>query len=167
MTKASVLILSCIAFSVLPADFSSEYTGFDNCKWVSEGENGGDGSQECEGLAGYYVFEYYSAGGTIRKLQQREKTGFEIGLWPIEALSYNELGQKIEWRCYGGKPFAIIYRIKTYENMGDKNYNEFLIIRGLDGFASISGDINTKKTKDSNIRARAIADSLYRQKSLK
>jgi hypothetical protein len=66
------------------------------------------------------------------------------------------------WRMKGGKPFAVIQRITCYaldENGSGpgKRLAEYLVVKGLKGYESIDGAVNTK-TKKANEKAQAIAD---------
>lgn len=164
MYKISVLLSLVVAS--FGATFSSTYIDIVEDKWAWEEGNtefGGDGSKTFELFGGYYLFEYYSAGASLREVNSHKNTNYRLPLYTLEnGLSPTGYGQKLEVRYYGATPFAVIYRV-SYSLYDDTliPQGEFLIVRGLKGFENIKADIDVKKAKDANSRARAIADSLY------
>ena len=171
MIKAALIPL-CLIMTANAQQFRSEYTDFSNCEWVSEGENGGDGAQECKGINEYYIYEYYSTSATIRKIYSRTNQDFEICFMP-EAIQedvyrVDGYGNKIEWRFYGREPVAVIYRVFVKSDTEDvKTREEYLLIRGLYRYSQIEDEIDVRNTKKPNVRARQILDSLYTEYYLK
>jgi len=157
--------------------FTSSYTGFNNCRpaltpaEVKEAEaHGSDIPQRCKGVGNYYVYEDYSAVSRYKYIKSAGNR-FAVALTPKEECAYQTYGDKVEWRLAGGKPFAVIIRVRCYGNQPDRDGNydvsqnlkaEYIIIRGLKGFPT-GEDIDLKKTENANQLARDIADKLYKK----
>jgi hypothetical protein len=169
--KAALISLFLMA-AAYAQPFRSEYTDFSNCEWVSEGENGGDGAQECKGIDEYYIYEYYSTSATIRKIYSRTNQDFEICFMPEavqeDVYRVDGYGNKIEWRFYGKEPIAVIYRVFVKSDTEDVNTRkEYLLIRGLYRYSNIEDEVDVKSIKNPNARARKLVDSLYTEYYLK
>ena len=148
--------------------FSSFYTkNLKNCgsgwtkKEEREAENRGqDIPVECKGPGGYTLNIGYSCCAADFSVNRGEQS---VSLF-TESLGWKQ--ENAEWRLAGGKPFAIIIRYNTYkfdeekQLMGDAD-GEFLLVKGLTGYEQIDTKIDVRKTKNSNVEARKIADAGY------
>ncbi|WNG33875.1 hypothetical protein F0U61_09695 [Archangium violaceum] len=173
MRRPFALVLSslCLSLSspVGAQDVSSAYTDLTNCPRdtsmdADAEEHGSDAPNICPGPGGgYSVTEYFSAYDVHRLVSLKDDTQFEARLRPSkEDCPVSRYGNKLEWRMKGGKPFAVIQRITCFaldENGSGpgKRLAEYLVVKGLKGYESIDGAVNTK-TKKANEKARAIAD---------
>lgn len=149
-----------------PPELSSEYTDVEKCPRQAEEDEseGGDIPLQCEGPGGDYVLtEFYSAYDIQRQISSKSDSRFTVELRPKAQCPVLRFGSKLEWRMKDGKPFAVIQRVTCFalnkeESGPGKKLGEYLVVRGLKGFESISGEVSTK-TKDANTKARAIADA--------
>lgn len=77
----------------------------------------------------------------------------------------------VEWRMANGKPFAVIFRVNTYNadkamEDGDSPYlekyktGEKLIVRGLTGYSQIDFEVDAKE-KNANVKAQKLADENF------
>jgi hypothetical protein len=147
----TVWVVLFMLSAVYARQFRSEYTDFGNCKWASEGGEGEDGTNECEGMDDYHVFAYYSGNATIRKILLRDNPGSEILLLPEteheDVYRIAGFGAKIEWRLYGSEPIAIIYRVTIHNGSESAtNKQELLLVRGLYRYSEIEADVDAKNT---------------------
>ncbi len=171
-TKASTLAYEPTA----PAPrFSSRYTSLTGrgCgsgmtkKEEREAEkHGSDTPTRCKGPGGYDINIYYSAcTSEIQAVKGENST-------PLASQAVNWKQKTVEWRLAqatpGARPvpFAVILRV--YEYAGDdlcatngRVTGEFLVVKGLDGFAHIDKKIDVKKTPNANLQARQLADKKY------
>jgi len=157
-----IIALSTTGFAKEPI-FSSIYTDESVCKTSDPCEErdeacGGDGYTECQGPKDYYLYEWYSAVSTMRSVQIRNVDRWQVLLAPSRSQQIQTYGQKTEWRLADGIPFAVIQRTRECDPDAPKRCEEFLVVRGLRGFESISADVNAKKP-DANTAARSAADN--------
>jgi hypothetical protein len=174
MRHPSVFVVSALALvlasPVRAQAITFEYTDLTNCPRDSSmdadaEEHGSDAPNTCPGPGGTYeVTEYFSAYDIHRSVSSKdERSSFTARLRPSkEECPVARYSNKLEWRLKGGKPFAVIQRVTCHaldENGSGpgKQLAEYLVVKGLKGFESIDGAVNTK-TKAANEKARAIAD---------
>jgi len=172
MRHSFAFVLSCLclvlASLVRAQGFTFAYTDLTNCpRDTSMDEEamarGSDSPNICPGPGGEYtVTETFSAYDTRRGISLKDDTSFDVSLRPSEEdCPVARFGNKLEWLMTGGQPFAVIQRITCYahdENGGGagRRLGEYLVVKGLKGYESIDGTVNTK-TKKANEKARAIA----------
>jgi hypothetical protein len=163
--------LACGSLSAEVA-FTSVYTAMDSCKDACKDCGDGDVPQKCRGVGGYGVYESYSAAQTFRAVEAGE--GFSVDLAPAIMCNYTAFGERIEWRCANGKPFAVIHRVSCYYGEPDDlNHidtkadfkGEFLLVRGLVGMEKLCIDVDVRKDKKANDTARKAADDFYRKQA--
>lgn len=158
-----IAILTCCALAQAGNPvFTSTYTDSKSCKMFDtcdkDPEHCGDGYQECPGPGKFYVLETYSAVSTWRSVKLRGTDGWDVQLVPSKTGAMQNYGSKTEWRHANGVPFAVIQRTKECDSEDGKRCDEYLVVRGLRGYESISADIDTRKTPDANTAARKAAD---------
>lgn len=77
----------------------------------------------------------------------------------------------VEWRMANGKPFAVIFRVNSYNSEkasedGDSPYldkykiGEKLMIVGLTGYSQIEFEVDAKE-KNANVKAQKLADENF------
>lgn len=158
--------------------FTSKYTEYggqsNDCQWYDLGDDpevaGTDPPFQCKGYGGYYIYTYFSAFSAHITVNHTER---ECNLYITEQkLDFIDKNRKIEWRFANGEPFCIIIRVKKYDDDEDKRIAQYqngkdsgeeLIVRGLQGFERISYNVDTKITKNANVKAREYADEGYRK----
>lgn len=150
-----------------PVAITSKTTGLYPSKTCKEKIKGGDGQDPvltCPALPGHEVEISFSARDTHVTL-----TG------GADQHSFNGwVGDKIEWRLAGGKPFAIIVAVGEWEESDTepgaaKVINERLLIRGV-GAMSIKLEVKDKNANKSAAawkKARELADAEYRSATAK
>lgn len=163
-TPIAILAYCAIAHAGTPA-FTSTYTDSKSCKMFDtcdeDPDHCGDGYQECPGPGKYFLLETYSAVSTWRSVKLRGVDGWDVQLVPSKTGAMQNYGAKTEWRLAGGVPFAVIQRTKECDSEDGKRCDEYLVVRGLRGYESISADIDARKTPDANTAARNAADKGY------
>jgi hypothetical protein len=117
---------------------------------VAEGESV---RLRCPGLAGIPLFVNEGDG------RSEIDAGRDDGQW--ESLpGFNSLGDRIEWRLSGGRPFAIIYRLRLAAAEGAQA-GSALIVEAIGHGAGSPGcrlGVVDGALPDANARARALAD---------
>lgn len=174
MKTKILVLLTFILLSLTPAAFgqsktarktvfTSAYTSLGHgCKEI-DGENGTDGYSICRGPGRYQVRVYYSAATTQINAEIRGTDDY----FPLATLSinYDQSKARVEWRLANGKPFAMIFRVPTYDTPPEGEYfgkviGASLTVKGLKGFGNIDASINTKRPR-ANAEAREVADTGY------
>jgi len=131
----------------------SAYTALDlrRCRTLELIEEGESVRRRCPGLGAVPLF--VNAGDGRFDVD----AGIDDGIW--ESLGgFNEIGPRIEWRLAGGRPFAIIYRLRLTgpeQPPGSTLIVETVGRAGAPGcrVAAIDGAL-----PNANARAREIAD---------
>jgi hypothetical protein len=146
------------ALSAAPAaaqSLSSRYTMLDRqrCRTLETIPEGESVRRRCPGLAGVPLFVNEGDG------RSEIDAGFDDGEW--ESLpAFNTIGDRIEWRLSGGRPFAIIYRLRTAATESAPA-GSALIVERIGHGASAPGcriGLIDGALPDANVRARALAD---------
>lgn len=157
MIRDALAALGCLAaLSAAPAaaqSIGSAYTiaDLERCRILELIEEGGSVTRRCPGLGRVQLFVNEGDG------RFDVDAGIDNGQW--ESLpGLNEIGGRIEWRLRAGRPFAIIYRLRstaTDQPPGSSLIVETIGRPGAPGcqIATIDGAL-----PDANARARAIAD---------
>ena len=152
-----VLLGGLAALAAAPAagqSLRSAYTMLDlrRCRTLEIIPEGESVRRRCPGLAGIPLFVNEGDG------RSEIDAGIDDGRW--ESLPrFNTIGDRIEWRLAGGRPFAIIYRLRlaATENApaGSALIVEAIGRRGAPGcrIGVVEGALS-----DANARARALAD---------
>jgi hypothetical protein len=145
-------LLALAAFAPAQAT-DSVYTelNLDRCRTLEVIEEGESVRRRCPGLGAVPLF--VNAGDGRFDVD----AGVDNGVWESLA-AFNEIGPRIEWRRAGGRPFAIIYRLRLTgpeHPPGSTLIVETIGRRGAPGcqVAAVDGAL-----PDANVRARAIAD---------
>jgi hypothetical protein len=151
--------------------FSSVYTNFDkDCRDAvpeSKVHPGTDVPGTCKGYGGYRVALDYSAMATSMVIVRGKNRDESISLGMM-SLTAPEKGSKLEWRLANGNPFAVIFRMPKYGEMGENSnpfankIGETLIVKGLKGYEGIDLEVDVKTTPNPNEKARQLADSHYK-----
>lgn len=157
MTGRAILLCGLAALAPAPAaaqTFASVYTELvlDRCRTLEVIPEGESVRRRCPGLGAIPLF--VNAGDGRFDVD----AGVDNEQW--ESLgAFNEVGPRIEWRRRaGGRPFAIIYRLRLTspeQPPGSALIVETIGRRGAPGcqVATVDGAL-----PDANARARAIAD---------
>ena len=110
--------------------------------------------RRCPGLAGIPLFVNEGDG------RSEIDAGRDDGEWESLA-AFNAIGDRIEWRLADGRPFAIIYRLRTIAGEGAPAQSA-LIVEAIGRGASAPGcriGLVDGALPDANLRARALADT--------
>jgi len=161
MIKPALWTLSGVvaALSLSPAaaqTISSRYTMIDlrRCRTLEVIPEGDSVRRRCPGLAGISL--YVNEGDGRSEID----AGVDDGQW--ESLpGFNTIGERIEWRLSGGRPFAIIYRLRTSASP-DQAAGSALIVERIGrghGRPGCRIGMVDGALPDANLRARALADS--------
>ena len=145
-------------FSVVPAaaqTFSSRYTSIDlrHCRTLEIIPEGDSVRKRCPGLAGIPL--YVNEGDGRSEID----AGMDDGQW--ESLpGFNRIGDRIEWRLLDGRPFAIIYRLRTLAGPAQAEGSALIVERIGRGHGRPGCRIGTVDgaLADANLRARNLAD---------
>jgi hypothetical protein len=160
MIKPALWILSgaVTALALSPAaaqTMSSRYTMVDlrRCRTLEIIPEGESVRRRCPGLAGIAL--YVNEGDGRSEID----AGVDDGQW--ESLpAFNTIGERIEWRLSGGRPFAIIYRLRTAASP-DQPAASALIVERIGKGPRLPGcrlGLVDGALPDANVRARALAD---------
>jgi hypothetical protein len=160
MIKPVLWILTGVvtALSLSPAaaqTTSSRYTMVDvrRCRILEVIPEGDSVRRRCPGLAG--VDLYVNEGDGRSEID----AGLDDGQW--ESLpAFNTVGERVEWRLSGGRPFAIIYRLRTAASP-DQAAGSALIVERIGRRAGTPGcrlGMVDGALPDANARARTLAD---------
>ena len=144
--------------------FTSVYTSLDQgCKTI-KGENGSDNAFICRGATGYEINIFYSAAAMFINADLKG-TNETFNLATLD-FGVDTERRRVEWRLADGKPFAAIIRVPKYgpRKTSDLYFGEVvgeeLLVRGLKGHETISGQVDAK-TPNANEKARKLADEAY------
>ena len=125
---------------------TSQFTSMSHCRLLDHGRNDEDWvSYKCPGIGGAHAWQLFHE-GTRMELGFGRKEHY-AGMYP----AVMDKRWRLEWRLSGGKPFAVIVRVKHMEDAPGSS----LIVYRLrdDGKSCVIGEA------DDNARARAIADA--------
>lgn len=172
MTKLFILILLTCSFIVTAnaqkARMSSVYTNLPtDCK----AETKSDGDEVpfiCKAVGGFRV-RIVPAGAwaeTVEIVNAKGKTVVNIATVGYGYTNTDK--RKLEWRLANGKPFAVIFRVNTYDSekaiedgnnpfLAKYKTGEKLILRGLTGYSQIEFEVDGKE-KNANAKAQNLAD---------
>jgi hypothetical protein len=146
------------AFSAPPAlaqPFASAYTTLDlrRCLTLERIAEGESVRLRCPGLAGIPLFVNEGDG------RSEIDAGRDDAQW--ESLpGFNTVGDRVEWRLSGGRPFAIIYRLRLAATE-NAPAGSALIVEAIGHGARAPGcrlALVDGALPDANLRARALAD---------
>ena len=134
---------------------SSRYTMLDlrRCRTLETIPEGESVRRRCPGLAGISLFVNEGDG------RSEIDAGFDDGEWE-SVPAFNTIGDRIEWRLSGGRPFAIIYRLRT-TGTESAPAGSALIVERIGRGAGAPGcriGLIDSALPDANARARALAD---------
>jgi hypothetical protein len=140
-----------------PADadgYASAYTAFDleACRVTGESSEGASVDYACPGRAGVPIFVHLGDGRLDIDAGVDGEEFTTIG-------SFNELGERLEWRMKDGAPFAVIFRYRDVAPQSEGRTVIGIEKIGREGapgcrVAQIAGE-----TPDANSVAREIADT--------
>ena len=160
MMKRHALWALCVlaGFSEAPVaaqTITSRYTMLDlrRCRTLEIVPEGESIRRRCPGLAGISLFVNEGDG------RSEIDAGFDDGEW--ESLpAFNTIGDRIEWRLAGGRPFAIIYRLRVAPSP-EHAAGSTLIVEAIGHGARAPGcrlGVVDGALPDANARARELAD---------
>jgi hypothetical protein len=157
-----VLSLFASALSFAPAaaqTIASRYTSVDTrrCRTLEIIPEGDSVRRRCPGLAGINL--YVNEGDGRSEID----AGADDGQW--ESLpAFNTIGDRIEWRLSDGRPFAIIYRLRTSASP-DHVAGSALVVERIGRGPAAPGcrlGIVDGALPEANARARSLADAHMR-----
>ena len=148
------LLLLAAPACAQPGGVTSAYTklDLDECSPLDDGDEPASMEWQCDGYEGRPLF--VQNGDDRYDVDAGTKD--EDGFW---AATFDYPGDTIEWRLSGGKPFAIIYRLRSANP--DLPARSDLIVETI-GEAGKPGCRVAKidgATRDANVLARQAADS--------
>jgi hypothetical protein len=149
------IVLFAAAASAEPGGITSAYTklDLDACKAIDSGEEAAWMEWECDGYGGLPLF--VQSGDDRYDLDAGARDEDEH--W---AATFDYPGDTVEWRLQGGKPFAIIYRLRNANP--DRPASSMLIVESVGDGAKLGcrvAEIDGSKA-DANVLARKAADAL-------
>ena len=164
-------LLGAISANAQVAKMTSVYTNMQtDCKAESKVED-----QEvpfiCKAVGGFRV-RINPAGAWAESVEVIDSKGETVVSFGSVGYGYTTTNnRKIEWRMANGKPFAVIFRVNTYNEekaneAGDSPHlakyktGEKLLIRGLTGYSQIDFEIDGKE-KLANAKAQQKADENF------
>ena len=156
--RAIWAICSFAALTAAPAAAQpprSRYTilDFNRCRTIEVVAEGDSVRRRCPGLAGIPLFVNEGDG------RSEIDAGIDDGQWQ-SLPAFNTIGERVEWRLAGGRPFAIIYRLRVApgpEHAG----GSALIVEAIGHDARAPGcrlGVVDGALPDANARARELAD---------
>jgi hypothetical protein len=125
----------------------------------------------CKAVGGYRV-RIVPVGAWAESIEIINKKGEIVASLGNVGYGYSTAkNRKLEWRMANGKPFAVIFRINTFNTekameAGDNPYSakyktgETLLVRGLAGYSQIDFEIDGKE-KNANAKAQQKADENF------
>ncbi len=154
--NAATTAASVPATPALPADaITSSYTRLDlsACTVVDREEEGASTDWRCPGRDGVPLFVYESDGRFDLDAGLRNASFTTLS-------AFNTLGDRVEWRLRGGRPFAVIFRFRdATQEAGGRTVLAVEKVGSGDTpgcrVAQVAGD-----TPRANGRARELADGL-------
>ncbi len=175
MNKLFILLTLTLAFvftaNAQVAKMSSVFTNMQtDCKAESKVE-ADEVPFICKAVGGYRV-RIIPAGAWAESVEIVDKKGETVSSLGMVGYGYTAVkNRKIEWRMANGKPFAVIFRVNTYdsEKANDDGESPFLakyktgeklLIRGLTGYSQIDFEIDGKD-KTANVKAQKKADENF------
>jgi hypothetical protein len=101
--------IASAAHAQRPAAITSAYTNLDidRCRELRRVEEGGSVEWSCPGYGGIPL--WVAVGDERYDIDARRSNGAFESTSP-----FNEPGDRVEWRLRGGRPFAIIYRLRLF-----------------------------------------------------
>ena len=134
---------------------TSRYTQLDlhRCRTLEIIPEGESVRWRCPGLAGIPLFVNEGDG------RSEIDAGYDDGEWE-SVPAFNTIGDRIEWRLSAGRPFAIIYRLRTAAT-GDMPAGSALVVEAIGHGTGVPGcrlGLVDGALPDANRRARALAD---------
>lgn len=135
----------------------SAYTSLDldRCKQLDHGETPESTEWRCSGYRGVPLFvqngdERYDVDAGVED---------EDALW---AHTFDYPGKTVEWRIAGGKPFAIIYRLRSANPERPRTTVLAVELVGMRGHPGCRVATIPGSTRNANQQARSAADRLLR-----
>lgn len=157
MIRHAAWTLCALAPAAAPAPAqpaSSRYTMLDlhRCRTLERIEEGESVRLRCPGLAGIPLFVNSGDG------REEIDAGIDDGAWESMP-SFNTLGERVEWRLSGGRPFAIIYRLRLAATENARAGSALIVEAiGRPGAPGCRIGVVDGALPDANARARALAD---------
>ena len=134
-------------------DAQSAYTKIDDCETIETFEEGGGSVQRC---TGYEATPLYVSEGDLRV-----DAGVRNDRWETPG-GFNTLGETVEWRVRGGRPFAAIVRYEVEGPGGTpaERRSDLAVIKvGTDGSPGcLVGYVPADAAPGQNVAARRLAD---------
>ena len=146
--------LAALSAAPAPAQrVTSTYTILDprRCRTLEVIPEGESVRMRCPGLAGIPLFVNEGDG------RSEIDAGYDDGQW--ESLpAFNTIGDRVEWRLSGGRPFAIIYRLRVAATEGTAAGSALIVESiGRRGAPGCRIGVVDGALPDANVRARALA----------
>lgn len=124
----------------------------------------------CKEVGGFRL-RIIPAGAQAEMLEIVDKEGKMVASLGNVGYGYTSSKRMLEWRMANGKPFAVIFRVFTYDEQkatdaGDNPYlpqyktGEKLLVRGLTGYSQIDFEVDGKD-KNANAKAQKLADENF------
>lgn len=176
MKRIFIVFLLIATFSVISANaqiakMTSVYTNTQtDCKAESKVE-ADEVPFICKEV-GEFRLRIIPAGAQAEMLEIVNKEGETVASLGNVGYGYTTTTKRmLEWRMANGKPFAVIFRVFTYDEQkatdaGDNPYllkyktGEKLLVRGLTGYSQIDFEVDGKD-KNANVKAQNLADSNF------
>lgn len=168
---ALIAVFSAISANAQAAKMTSVYTNLQTeCKAESKVE-ADEVPFICKEVGGFRV-RIIPAGAWAETVEIVDKQGETVVSFGNVGYGYSTTNnRKVEWRMANGKPFAVIFRVNTYNaekanEDGDSPFlakyktGEKLLIRGLSGYTQIEFEVDGKD-KNANAKAQQKADENF------
>lgn len=167
----SLTLIGLISANAQVAKMTSVYTNTQtDCK-AEEKSEGDEVPFICKEVGGFRL-RIIPAGAQAEMLEIVDKKGETVASLGNVGYGYTTTAKRmLEWRMANGKPFAVIFRVFTYDEQkatdaGDNPYlakyktGEKLLVRGLSGYSQIDFEVDGKD-KNANAKAQNLADSNF------
>ncbi len=147
------------------ANYTSQYTDLrTQCQTPRNQGGSGHISTYCRGVGGYQIHIFDTATTMEINVQSTDRQR-SIHL-ASQSLSFNRNNSRVEWRIRDGKPFAVIMRASKYQ-LGEDGLirypevktGEYLVVKGLPGYEHINYEVDTRRERNANEKARQMADT--------
>ncbi|MBX7174400.1 MAG: hypothetical protein K1X72_25735 [Pyrinomonadaceae bacterium] len=174
MQKTLILLVLSLVFvlgvNAQVAKMTSVYTNTQtDCK-AEEKSEGDEVPFICKAVGGYRL-RIIPAGAQAETLEIVDSTGETVASLGNVGYGYTSSKRMLEWRMANGKPFAVIFRVFTYDEQkaldaGDNPYlpkyktGEKLLVRGLSGYSQIDFEVDGKEA-NANAKAQKMADENF------
>lgn len=174
MSKIFILLTLMLGFifsvNAQVAKMTSVYTNTQtDCK-AEEKSEGDEVPFICNEVGGFRL-RIIPAGAQAEMLEIVNKQGETVASLGNVGYGYTSSKRMLEWRMANGKPFAVIFRVFTYDEQkatdaGDNPYlakyktGEKLLVRGLIGYSQIDFEVDGKD-KNANAKAQKLADENF------